>query len=182
MEGKILEAIYHVKSISKKKPSYKNIFSYIQKSTASNIDLEQRYYIEVIAETVSDMVTKVIIDKDFRILPQISYDVVETLYLEKGSKILQKSTHESIDNLETTPLASLQGTPNLPNSIAKFNAIEANLMAIKSYFMDEVYELRNEVSSLKSMLNNLISNRTETDNQIITGTLNNNILEPRLFF
>ena len=91
MEGKILEAIYHVKSISKKKPSYKNIFSYIQKSTASNIDLEQRYYIEVIAETVSDMVTKIIIDKNFRILPQISDDVVETLYLEKGSKILRKT-------------------------------------------------------------------------------------------
>ena len=141
MEGKILEAIYHVKSISKKKPSYKNIFSYIQKSTASNIDLEQRYYIEVIAETVSNMVTKIIIDKDFRILPQISDDVVETLYLEKGSEILQKSTHEWIDNLETTPLASLQGTPNLPNSIAKGNTVEANLMAIKSYFMDEVYEL-----------------------------------------
>ena len=55
-------------------------------------------------------------------------------------------------------------------------------MAIKLYFMDEVYELRNEVSSLKSMLNNLISNCTETDNQIITGTLNNNILETKLFF
>ena len=35
--------------------------------------------------------------------------------------------------------------------------------------MDEVYELRNEVTSLKSTINNLISNRTETDNQIITG-------------
>ena len=35
--------------------------------------------------------------------------------------------------------------------------------------MDEVYELRNEVSSLKSIINNLILNRTETDNQIITG-------------
>ena len=66
----------------------------------------------------------------------------------------------------------LQDTPNLPNSIAKFNAVEANLMAIKSYFMDDVYELRNEVSSLKSILNNLISNRTETDNQIIIDTLN----------
>ena len=155
MERKILEAIHHVKSISEKKPSYKNILSYIQKSTASNIDLE------VIEETVSDMVTKKIIDKDFRILnescnsfalPQISDDVVETLYLEKGSEILQKSAHESMDNLDTTPLASLQGTPNLPNSIAKFNAIEANLMDIKSYFMDEVYEIRNKVSSLKSML------------------------------
>ena len=62
---------------------------------------------------------------------------------------LQKSAPESIDNLETTPLAFLQDTPNLPNSIDKFNAIEANLMAIKSSFMDEV---RNEVSSLKSML------------------------------
>ena len=148
MEGKILEAIYHVKSISKKKPSYKNILPYIQKSTASNIDLE------VIEETVSDMVTKNIIDKDFRILnescnsytlPQISDDVIETLYLEKGSKTLDKSVHESIDNLETTPLASLQDTPNLPTSIAKFNAIEANLMAIKSYFKEEVYDLRNEI-------------------------------------
>ena len=36
--------------------------------------------------------------------------------------------------------------------------------------MDEVYDLRNEISSLKSMLNNLISNRTETDNQITTDT------------
>ena len=185
MEGKILEAIYHVKSISKKKPSYKNVLSYIQKSTASNIDLE------VIEETVLDMVTKNIIDKDFRILnescnsytlPQFSDDVIETLYLEKGSKILQKSVHGSIDNLETTPLASLQDTPNLPNSIAKFNAIEANLMGIKSYFKEEVYDLRNEISSLKSMLNKLISNRTETDNQITTDTLNNNILETKIVF
>ena len=40
MEEKILEATYHVKSKSKKKPSYKNILPYIQKSLASNIDLE----------------------------------------------------------------------------------------------------------------------------------------------
>ena len=185
MEGKILEAIYHVKSISKKKPSYKNILSYIQKSRASNIDLE------VIEKTVSDMITKNIIDKYFRILsescnsitlPQISDDVIEILCLEKGSKTLQKSAHESIDNLKTTPLASLQDTPNLPNSIAKFNAIEAYLMAIKSYFKEEVYDLRNEISSLKSMLNSLISSRTETDNQITTDTLNNNILETKIIF
>ena len=81
--------------MSKKKASSKNVLSYIQKSTASNIDLE------VIGETVSDMVTKKIIDKDFRILnescnsftlPQISHEVVETLYLEKGSETIQKSS------------------------------------------------------------------------------------------
>ena len=93
MEGKISETIYYVKSISKKKSSYKNILPYIPKSTASNIDLE------VIVETVSDMVTKKIIDEDFRALnescnsftlPQISDDDIETLYLEKGSETLQK--------------------------------------------------------------------------------------------
>ena len=156
-----------------------------QKSTASNIDLE------VIEETVSDMVTKKIIDKDFRILnescnsftlPQILDGDIETLSIEKGSETLQKSDHESIDNLETTPLASLQDTPNLPNSIAKFNAIEANVMAIKSYFKEEIYDLTNEILSLKSMLNNLILNRTETDNQITTDTLNNNILETKIVF
>ena len=31
-------------------------------------------------------------------------------------------------------------------------------------------------------LNNLISNRTETDNQITTDTLNNNILETKIVF
>ena len=129
------------------------------------------------------MVTKKVIDKDFRILNEScnSFDV-ETLYLEKGSKTLQKSAPESIDNLKTTPLAFLQDTPNLPKYLAKFNAIEANLMAIKSSFMDGVYELRNEVSSLKPILNNLISNRTETDNHIITDTLNNNILETKIVF
>ena len=55
-------------------------------------------------------------------------------------------------------------------------------MAIKSYFKEEVYDLRNEISPLKSMLNNLISNRTENDNQITTDTLNNNILETKIVF
>ena len=55
-------------------------------------------------------------------------------------------------------------------------------MDIKSYFMDEVYELRKEVSSLKSMLNNLILNHTETDNQIITDSQNNNIRKIKIVF
>ena len=92
MEAKILEAIYHVKSVSKKKPSYKNILSYIQKSTASNIDLE------VIEKTVSDMVTKKIIDKDFRILNescnsftsfQISDDDVKLFTWKKEAKLFK---------------------------------------------------------------------------------------------
>ena len=101
---------------------------------------------------------------------------------KKEAKLFKNQVLESRGNLETTPLGSLQGTPNLPNSIAKFNAIEATLMDIKSYFMDEVYELRKEVSSLKSMLNNLILNHTETDNQIITDSQNNNIRKIKIVF
>ena len=159
--------------------------SHIQKSTASNIDLE------IIELTVSDMVARKSIDKDSRILnescnsftlPRIPYHHVETLDLEKGSQSPQKAGHKSIANLNITPLASLQRTTNLLNSISKFNAIKANLMAIKSNLIYEVYKFRNEISSLKSMFYNSISTRRETDNQITTGTLKINILETRSFF
>ena len=48
--------------------------------------------------------------------------------------------------------------------------------------MDEVCELSNEISSLKSIFINLISNRKKIDNQITTGTLNNTILETKILF
>ena len=35
-------------------------------------------------------------------------------------------------------------------------------------------KFRNEISLLKSMINNFISNHTETDNQTTTDTSNNN--------
>ena len=44
--------------------------------------------------------------------------------------------------------------------------------------MDNVHE----ILSLISMLNNLISNRIEIDNHIITDALNNDILETKIFF
>ena len=125
----------------------------IEKYTACNIDLE------IIEETVWDIVEKKIIDKDFRVLNescnffflhQILGDHVETLYIEKGIQSPQKSAQESIDDLKTTPLASLQCTSNLPNSIPTFNAIEAHLMPIKSYFMYQVYKHKNEISSFKT--------------------------------
>ena len=64
MEEEILEALYHVKSINKKIPFDKRILRHIQKHAASNI------YLEVIEETVSDMVAKKIINQDFRILSE----------------------------------------------------------------------------------------------------------------
>ena len=47
---------------------------------------------------------------------------------------------------------------------------------------NEVYGLRNEISSLKSIFSNSKSHRTETDNQITIDTLNKNILETKIVF
>ena len=60
--------------IPRKINKYTNILSYIQKSTASNIDLE------VTEETVSDMATEKIIDKD--IATHILYTISKMLKLK----------------------------------------------------------------------------------------------------
>ena len=62
MEDLVLNAVRHIRSISKKKPNYKNILSCIQKSTASNIDLPPA------ENTCTDMIANGIIDKDLEIL------------------------------------------------------------------------------------------------------------------
>ena len=58
MEDLVLNAIRHIRSISKKKRNYKRILSYIQKSTASNIDLPS------VESTCTDIIANGIIDKD----------------------------------------------------------------------------------------------------------------------
>ena len=58
MEDLVLNAIPHIRSISKKKRNYKRILSYIQKSTASNIDLPS------VESTCTDIIANGIIDKD----------------------------------------------------------------------------------------------------------------------
>ena len=84
------------------------------------------------------------------LVTQIPDDELETLCLEKGNRCPQKLASESLYNSETTPLTSLQRTsrkfyildktslctPNLQNSIAKFNDIKANLMTIKLLFYE----------------------------------------------
>ena len=62
MEDLVLDAILHIRSISKNKPNYKSILSHIQKSTASNIDLPS------VESTCTEMIANGIIDKDLKIL------------------------------------------------------------------------------------------------------------------
>ena len=62
MEDLVLNAIRHIRSISRKKPNYKSILSNIQKSSASNIDLP------LVESTCIGMIANGIIDKDLKIL------------------------------------------------------------------------------------------------------------------
>ena len=58
MEDLVLNAICHIKNISKEKPNYKSILSDIRKSTANNIDLPS------LESTCTEMIANGIIDKD----------------------------------------------------------------------------------------------------------------------
>ena len=62
MDDLVLNAIRHIRNISKRRPNYKSILSCIQKSTVSNIDLPS------VGNTCSEMIANGIIDKDLKIL------------------------------------------------------------------------------------------------------------------
>ena len=89
MEDLVLNAMCHIRSISKKKPNFKSILSYIQKSTTSNIDLP------LAESTCTDMIANGIIYKDLKI--QISTRCVSYAILDDNVDFVtsDKSNPES---------------------------------------------------------------------------------------
>ena len=180
MEDLVLNAIRHIRSISKKKPNYKSILSYVQKSAASNIDLPS------VDSTCTDMIANGIIDKDLKIL--ISTSCVSDAILDDNVDFVtsDKSNPESpqrapIQNqlnapvIKNTPVITSQKTSNLPINTNKLGKIKENIMAMKSTFMNEIYELKKEISLLQSL--NVRNESKESENSHTT-----NALETRLVF
>ena len=180
MEDLVLNAIRHIRSISKKKPNYKSILSYVQKSAASNIDLPS------VERTCTDMIANGIIDKDLKIL--ISTSCVSDAILDDNVDFVtsDKSNPESpqrapIQNqlnasvIENAPVITSQKKPNLPINTDKLGKIKENMMAMKSTFMNEIYELKKEISLLRSL--NVRNESKESENSHTT-----NALETRLVF
>ena len=176
----VLNAIPHIRSISKKKPNYKSILSYIQKSTASNIDLPS------VESTCTDMIANGIIDKDLKIL--ISTSCASDTILDDNVDFVtsDKSNPESpqrapIQNqlnapvIKNTPVITSQKTSNLPINTNKLGKIKENIMAMKSTFMNEIYELKKEISLVRSF--NDRNESKESENSHTT-----NILETKLVF
>ena len=128
MEDLVLNAIRHIGSIRKKKPYYRSTLSYIQKSTASNIDLTS------IESTCTDMIANGIIDKDLKIL--ISTSCVSDAILDDNVHFVTSNNsnpelpqrapiHNQLNApvIENTSVISSQKTPNLPINTDKLGKL-----------------------------------------------------------
>ena len=103
MDLAILEAIKYIKQISKKKVSLKNILQRINKTNATNID------IDTLRIDVDNMLRNGIIDQDYKILKN-HIDGDETL---KTIPFLTENTNKINENKNTaSPLPLTQVTPN----------------------------------------------------------------------
>ena len=102
MDLAILEAIKYIKQISKKKVSLKNILQRINKTNATNID------IDTLRIDVDNMLRNGIIDQDYKILKN-HIDGDETL---KTIPFLTENTNKINENKNTASPLPLPLTPN----------------------------------------------------------------------
>ena len=96
MENEILEAIFHIKNVSKKSPTAEKILNHISKTSASNIDLTF-----VNKTIIKQLISKTKINDNFKIIVE-----------PKG--IL----NQSIDEVQTDELnETLDGSPTAPQFV-----------------------------------------------------------------
>ena len=196
MEKVILNAINHIKNISKGKLSLDNILQRINKISATNLDTE------ALRSELEKTIFKGLIDQNYRILDKVTsqtniepfpdkvsftidgntedktkIDFYETSSLigaqdtSKAKAKIDLDSHNKVDSPTTNanPDASLtfvdtQDTPVLKSSIScdkktnltplisEVDIIRANMMALKSLLMNEIFDLRQEITSLKLQL------------------------------
>ena len=193
MEKVILDAINHIKNISKRKLSLDTILQRINKISATNLDTE------ALRSELEKMIFKGLIDQNYRILNKVisqtniepspdkvsftidgntedktKLDFYETSSIisdqdnPKAKAKIDLDSHNKIDSPTTNanPDASLtfvdiQDTPviksscscdkkkNLTPLISEVDIIRANMMALNSFLMNEIIDLRQEITSLK---------------------------------
>ena len=98
------------------------------------------------------MIANGIIDKDLKILISTCW-VSDAILDDNVDFVTSKSNSESpqrvlIQNqlnapvIENTPVITSEKTPNLPINTDKLGKVRENMMALKSTFMNEIYELK----------------------------------------
>ena len=163
MEQLILMTIDHVKNVSKRKVSLDSILQRINKTSNTNLDNE------TLKLELDQMITKGLIDQNYKILDR------DRLHLDKvpsPDKVNFTVPNEDGDNIEInlqedlqfnpqeTPLTKSQFSLNNPKSETplilniqkKRDNGRAKMLALKSFFMNEIDDLRQGILSVRSQL------------------------------
>ena len=164
MEQVILMTIDHVKNVSKRKVSLDCILQRINKTSATNLD------IETLKLELDQMIIKGLIDQNYKILNR------DRLHLDKvpsPDKVKFTVPNENGDNIEInlqedlqyispreTPLTKSQVSLNNPKSETplilniqkELDNVRAKMLTLKSFFMNKIYDLRQGISSVRSQL------------------------------
>ena len=170
MESLILEAINHVRNVSKKKVNEESILQTIKRKNATIIDKDS------LQVEIDQMLIKGLLDANFKILNNNSLNTIDIPSQDDVHFTYDQSTVEN-QNV-SLPFVGTQDTPksdlkeNTNNSILfignqatpiikpksdslkshkhqEFDDINAKVMALKNFFMDEIYTLRQDISSLQ---------------------------------
>ena len=116
------------------------------------------------------MIANGIIDKDLKIListncksDAVLHDNVDFVTSVKSNPETPQRTpiqnQINVPVIETEPVITSQKTPNIPINSDKLREIKVNMKAMKSTFMNEIYELKNEISLDRSMTEMKVKSR-----------------------
>ena len=175
MDNKVLRAINHIKYVSKKKPSTLKIFNYLQNNGASN------YNYESLENEIAELRNKGIIDETFKITNPIeevlNFPEDDVDITSENSDISCLNTQSSQVDEENDATPSLNNNTLTPNPQAVFpndfeilfqsleDKLNGKISAIKSYLLEEVYDLKNELKVLQD--NYLIENSESNEKEEI---------------
>ena len=196
MDNLILEAIQYISKISKKKVTEDSISSYLNNKGAHNIDNKS------VIEILKQLHGKGLINQLYKpIYTAITSKAPHSTTSQSViSPIAENHVHDTSDNdimnkpipsinrsLPATPMAEINTPPRVfttGNSSlnAKFESLESKLygeiIAIKSYFTDELRSLKNETTINKEQVCDINTEETTTlKNKIKLLELENKLLK-----
>ena len=164
MEQLILMTIDHVRNVSKRKVSLDSILQRINKTSATNLDNE------TLKLELDQMIIKGLIDQNYKILDRDRLHLDKVLSPDKVNFTVPNENGDNIEinlqedlqfiNTQKTPLTKSQVSLNNPKSETplilniqkELDNMRAKMLALKSFFMNEIYDLKQGISSVRSQL------------------------------
>ena len=163
IENQILKAINQIKFIGKKKPCTLKIFNYLQNNYASNYDYHS------IVGKLNELKSNGIIDDRYKIINPIQ-EVMNFVTKDEVIIYSENSEHESndphwtatspkiIEPEITTQVVNMSTTQEPKESDINVtkgqlqnleNKLVGKILALKSYFMDEILSLKDQIKDYK---------------------------------